>query len=98
MTPSWAQIRRAFITFAIVVAMGAGVFVAVRNTEAIQRQRTQSIISDCQKDDMRYTNAVALIRKYSKPGSNTGPLILLIDALAPYHKDCQALASSKVTS
>lgn len=92
------RVWQAAVAFLVVTVLTAGVFVAVRNTEAIQHQRTQSIISDCQRDDMHYLAAVALIRKYSKPGAQTGPLILLIDALAPYHKDCQALASSKVKS
>lgn len=100
MTPSWAQIRLAALAVVVVALLSAAVALAVHNTEAIQNQRRDSIISDCRRDDMRYRNAVAELHRLAPnaPSSKLAPAIILIGALVPFHKDCEALADHKVKS
>lgn len=100
MTPSWGQIRLAALAVIATAVLTAGVFVSVRNTEAIQHQRRDSIIADCQRDDMHY---LAFVKKLhalvpNTPAAKIKPILELISTIVPYNKDCKALASSKVKS
>jgi len=84
----------------IVAALCVIVWTIASNTRASQDiydERSRNTLTSCQESNARNRRTKSVVRKEFPQTADTRVVFLLIDALAPYRKDCSAYVRERVS-